>query len=68
MELRGEQLVRESAHSILRFHARREAAAKFEKLDTYHVRITFAEPYITFPEMLCGIKELCDTPEHYLKR
>ena len=42
--------------------------ATFEKLDLYRVRITFAEPNIIFPESLCSIKELCDTPEHYLRK
>jgi ABC-type dipeptide/oligopeptide/nickel transport system permease component/ABC-type transport system substrate-binding protein len=42
--------------------------ATFEKLDQYRVRITFPEPNIIFPEQLCQIRELCDTPEHYLRR
>jgi ABC-type dipeptide/oligopeptide/nickel transport system permease component/ABC-type transport system substrate-binding protein len=42
--------------------------ATVEKLDLYHVRITFGEPNIIFPEVLCNIREICDTPQHYLRR
>ena len=42
--------------------------ATFEKLDRYHVRITFPAPYITFPEILAVIREICDSPEHYLRK
>jgi ABC-type dipeptide/oligopeptide/nickel transport system permease component/ABC-type transport system substrate-binding protein len=42
--------------------------ATFEKLDRYHIRVTFPAPYILFPEILAVIRELCDTPEHYLRK
>ena len=41
---------------------------RIEKIDDYHVRFVFDEPYGIFMEVLASARELCDTPAHYLRQ
>jgi ABC-type dipeptide/oligopeptide/nickel transport system permease component/ABC-type transport system substrate-binding protein len=43
-------------------------AGRIERIDLYHFKIIYPEPYPLMREMLAQNKDMCDSPAHYLRR